>query len=427
MQALSDTLPLSRFLGFGAEWDSRSYRELGLTDGDYKIIFKRMQWMHLPIVRVMILLKWYCSGPGAYTFNSPDMKVLYRHLDFCQEQGISVVLTDWGCEPDWLRVRGIENVADPEYAEAIGRCLDYLIHKKKYVCIRYFIFGNEPDYEVNDWNRWKQGVENVDGKIKEYGLDAQIRFIGPDIGGDQQWLQKSARALSGIFTGYDIHHYADGGKLRQGLLEEILQSYWSVISQNDPMASQKPLMITEAGLWNGSQPPYGNPNVETYIYGVVMADYAIQAIHSGTATVIAWMLDDNSHAGFFSGLWKNRNENNQLRPWFYTWSLFCRLFPPGCSFLVCPKVDRNIRMLAARTPSGGWSVAIANREDAPAHIELSLPVEQIVGLQVYEYSEWSTIQDENGFPLPVNTIDVYPDQVVEILCQANSVLFLTGG
>lgn len=425
LQVSTESLTSGRFLGFGAEWDSRSYLNLGVSEADYQVIFQRIRWMQLPIIRMMILLKWYCAGPKAYHFNSPEMKVVYRHLDFCQNEGISVILTDWGCEPDWLRVNGIENVADPQYAEAIGRCLDHLIHKKNYTCIQYFIFGNEPDYEVKDWNRWKFGVENVSAVMKDRGLADQIGLIGPDIGGDLQWLEKTAADLSGFLSGYDIHCYAIGTKLRQGQLEETLKSNWDIVTQNDPLAKQKPRMITEAGLWDGSQPPYGNPTVENYIYGVVMADYAIQAVHSGASTVIAWMLDDNSHEGFFSGLWKNRNENLQLRPWFFTWSLLCRLFPPDCSFLQCPKVDQNVRMLAAKTPSGDWSICIANREDAPANINLSIPVERNSNFQVYEYCEWSTVRDENGFPIPVKTFEIAPDQTFSIMCQANSVLFLT--
>jgi hypothetical protein len=425
LQAASDPLPLHQFLGFGAEWDSRSYLTLGVTEEDYQVIFKRIKWMRLPIVRMMILLKWYCGGPGAYRFNSPDMKVVYKHLDFCQQQGISVLLTDWGCELDWLRVDGIENVADPNYAEAIGRCLDHLLNKKTYTCIKYFVFGNEPDYEVKDWERWKQGVENVHDKFAELGMDKQIEFIGPDIGGDEAWFTKSVDGLKDVFSGYDIHHYADGAKMRRGMLEEILKPYWDYVSAHDPRAAQKPCLITEAGLWNGSEPPYGNQLVNHYIYGVVMADYALQAVSAGTSSICAWMLDDNSHEGFYSGMWKNRNENMQLRPWFYTWSLLCRLFPPDSTFLRVPKIEKNVRMLAARTPHGGWSLCIVNREDAPAVIELSLPVDQKLAFQRYEYSEWSTVCDENGFPLPVNQIELIPDQAVEILCQANGVLFLS--
>ena len=61
----------------------------------------------------------------------------------------------------------ISNVADLNYAEAIGTYLDYLINQRGYTCIRYFIMVNEPNYEVGDWDRWQSGIENVSVKVMD--------------------------------------------------------------------------------------------------------------------------------------------------------------------------------------------------------------------------------------------------------------------
>ena len=51
------------------------------------------------------------GGRGKFDWDRPEMKNIYRYLDVCQNQGITVILTDWGCEPGWLKVPGITAAA----------------------------------------------------------------------------------------------------------------------------------------------------------------------------------------------------------------------------------------------------------------------------------------------------------------------------
>jgi len=101
-----------KFLGFGAEWDSNSYNDSGVTDGDFAMIRKRVEWMRVPIARIMMQSKWCYKGNGRYDWNDPQMKALYRHLDVCQRLGTTVLLTDWGIEPGWLKTPDVAKVSD---------------------------------------------------------------------------------------------------------------------------------------------------------------------------------------------------------------------------------------------------------------------------------------------------------------------------
>jgi len=105
---------------------------------------------------------------------------LYRHLDVCEALGTTVLLCDWGLMPEWLRVPGIADVADPLYAESIGAYLDHLIHTREYRCLRYFIMVNEPNWEVKDFALWRRGLEQVAAELKRRGLDRQIQIAGSD-------------------------------------------------------------------------------------------------------------------------------------------------------------------------------------------------------------------------------------------------------
>src|ERR1035437_2617425 len=136
------------FMGFGVEWDPGFWHEWnvknGVTEADWDLVTKRITWMKIPIVRMMMQVKWCYLDGDKFDWDSGNMKNLYRYLDVCQKLKITVILTDWGCEPDWLKVSGVANVGDPKYAAAIGAYLDHLLNAKHYTCIKYFIMVNEP-------------------------------------------------------------------------------------------------------------------------------------------------------------------------------------------------------------------------------------------------------------------------------------------
>ena len=158
-------IAVSNFLGFGAEWDSYGYPQNEVTDEEFqKIIFPRVQWMKLPIVRVMMQAKYVYVEDGKLNFETPHMHSLYRILNYCQKQNIVVILTEWGCEPQWLQPPGISRVEDPRYARIIGAYMDYLVNQRGYSCIEYFVLVNEPNLEVQggEFPRWKQALLNVE-------------------------------------------------------------------------------------------------------------------------------------------------------------------------------------------------------------------------------------------------------------------------
>ena len=204
---------VASFLGFGAEWDPKFWTmgtfkldedfkgEVTVTEADWDLVVKRIRWMRLPFVRMMICIRWLSGGDGKFDWTNKHMQSLYRHLDVCQKEKIGVILTDWGCEPAWLKVPGIADVADPKYAETIGTYLDYLINTKGYTCIQYFVMVNEPENEVRDWNRWKKGVQNVTRVLGERKLQEKICFLGSDESGADVWHRNAADQLPGNWAG----------------------------------------------------------------------------------------------------------------------------------------------------------------------------------------------------------------------------------
>jgi hypothetical protein len=418
------------FLGFGAEWDSASYDACGVTDDDFARIVQRIRYMRMPIVRVMMQTKW-CYRDGAFDWDTPAMRLLYRHLDACQEQGMTVLLTDWGCEPDWLKVPGIAHVADLKYAAAIGGYMDHLINQRGYTCIRYFIMVNEPNYEVRDWARWQSGIENVSAEFERRGLDAKVSIAGSDESNAMDWHQRAVDRTKHLLGAYDVHRYANDSKVRPGLLESFFKEHWDYALAHDPEARSKPFIVGEAGMNDGAYHPSGNQNIGSFYYGLFMADYAVQAARAGSSAVCAWMMDDDGHADFAWGLWGSRKKGLPLRPWFYPWSLLSRYVPRGAVTYRTGKREPDWRLLVARIPAeetganDEWTVCLVNRGDAVVRTTVRPPATGRRTLQTYLYSPEEAPVDAHGFPVATDKQEVLLEDGFEILCPGGSVVILT--
>ena len=87
------------FLGVGVQWSS--YPWWDVSDEDWDKVFKRVEYMRLPFVRVMLDAFWYCrgfdkNGRPTYDWNTSYMKKLCKLLDWCEENGAVVLIGEWG-------------------------------------------------------------------------------------------------------------------------------------------------------------------------------------------------------------------------------------------------------------------------------------------------------------------------------------------
>ena len=418
-----------KFLGFGAEWDSYAYDDNKVDDQDFALIEKRMAWMEIPLVRMMMIAKWCYLGDGVYDWNTGDMQQLYRHLDLCQKLGITVYLTEWGCNDSWLDIPDIEKISDKKYAEIIGTYLDYLIGERKYTCIKGFILSNEPNLSGYGWDAWKKGVENLVAEFKQRGLDKKVVFIGSDQSNGDDWHEMAVDQLRNYFGIYDNHKYANDEMVRPGKLFDYFKGLKDYALKHDPKAKDKPFIVGEAGLNNFAKHPCGNERIDSTYYGIFMADYAVQAVNAGSSAVFTWMLDDNSHLDFYWGLWKDKKNGMELRPYFFVWSLLTKYFPPESTVYDLGKVSADVRILATSIPAGDgkkdWSFCIVNRGDRPVEIELYIPCENTRNVKRYLYSEAARKVDENGFPIPDKEGKLSLSGGTAITCEGQSVNILT--
>ena len=156
-----------------------------------------------------------------------------------------------------------------------------------------------------------------------------------------------------------------------------------------------------------------------YFYGLDMPLLAMKVMNGGYSGMAVWMLDDAMHSSGDSGktedvkiwgMWNilgeevfNKPDEEQIRPWFYTWSLMCRYFPAGTDILhtAVASEDKDVYVVAG-TYQGKLSVAMVNVGEKDKSVQLTLPC-PMENASLYKYEENLQPKDTDGFPVPQET------------------------
>jgi len=181
-------------------------------------------------------------------------------------------------------------------------------------------------------------------------------------------------------------------------------------------------------------------DIYDYSYGVDMADVAIQIQNAGYSGSVAWDLDDAMHTkndlgqknqlkrwGMWNSLGTeicNNPEDENMRPWFYSWSLLCRYFPPGYNIIATDTTGIEGFRLTAGANNGDMTIAIVNNSNIANGISLNIPKTVKKTFRKYEYVKEGRLIDENGFPLPVER-NIKHKQLAQLQIPANSFVLLT--
>ena len=162
-------------------------------------------------------------------------------------------------------------------------------------------------------------------------------------------------------------------------------------------------------------------------YALDMPLLLISVMNSGFSGAAAWMLDDSMHSNGDSGrtedikLWGMWNtlggtvfgdpSQEEIRPWYYTWSLMCRCFPAGSRIVELDgKMPAGVAGTAAVLPDGSVSVALVNFGDRDHTVKLNLPV-SARDYTLYRYQ--TRLETESA----VNPSFILPAQSVAVLAK----------
>ncbi|HVJ07221.1 MAG TPA: hypothetical protein VM554_02460 [Acidisarcina sp.] len=351
------------------------------------------------------------GGCGDYVWRGDANQVpeefgqLLRILDYAESRKTPVMLGEWSWPhlPHDEAVAAINGPGDARWAEIIAPLLVYLTREKHYTVLRFYNYMNEPNGGWMwpgggagvDYQAWKKGFIHARQVFDREGLHA-IAMVGPDNSGDWNWLDETARDAASYVGGWEMHWYATDDEVTRGSVFNLLLNKRQTLLKIDPNAGSKPLFLGESGLITGRINGDQQPRVRTYLYGVLMADYAAQVAQAGWMGASAWDLDDAMHTVKDHpavpdsltlktwGFWNTKAsamgtpEDDRVRPWFRSWALLAHLFPPEAQILQVsdPTDTAGIRAVAARSVSDAkttWSIMLVNDHALEASTILELP------------------------------------------------------
>ena len=423
-------------LGFGINWTpywdkpanydpaTNPRDPLILTDAQWLTVLNRLNYLSNSTMRVMVLPGWVnptATANGNVYTDTGMMHALYRNLDYAKTRGVTTAVGYWDARQPFDA-----NEGGATYIQSLADLVDFLINTRNYTNIKYVILANEPQHRFSNFAEYRAAVEALNTQLLRPSLQGKVSIMGPDVGGDgTSWLTSSATDLASILGSYEWHDYPSGqNAIKDTTAGSQLKTLQMNIGTADPDSVNKPLVLTEMGWFFGTTAADDQPNIRTYQYGVEVADLGIQAARNGWSS-IAWYLDDQGNDKLW-GMWDIQNEP-ALRPWFYSWSLLTRYFAPGMT-LYNPTDPTDLRILAGKavTADGNqWSIALVNRRNTDAVVNVSISGEGAVTLSRFVYSSASQTADANGFPVAVDRLSGTLGNGIQIAVPANSVVVST--
>jgi len=445
VQVLITNKPVSNdYIGNGVEWDPYDEAEAwgaAVSEEDWQKLFRRIDFMRPGYVRCMINSPYRYFDPESGTYDKTrNIESLKKLLQYCTERNITVMFGEYN-PPTW------EMKEDQRWVDMSVDYLNYLVNDLGFSCIKYFVIFNEPDGDWastnGDYDLWLTMLNRFSEKMEEYpGLKEKVQFAAPDVVMDYHnsaspydaagWVTQTATDADHMVGVYDLHSYPGQHQLRSGSYGEILQHHKASVPEG------KKILLGEAGYkyWREADSllmkeylrrveghPFtkgsdANMLVYDYFYGLDMPLLGMEVMNNGYSGIAAWMLDDAMHSNGDSGktediklwgMWNilgeevfNDSSQEEIRPWYYTWSLMCRYFPAGSTILQTEMDAEEGLFVAAAEKDGRQVFAAVNVSDNDRELSLLFP-EPLEGASIYRYEEQNRPADEEGLPLPLES------------------------
>ena len=296
------------FGGLGVEWGA--YEDIDkLAENGWERVIKNMDQLQAARVRVMINYDWYCinfddkgtedknDDTWDYNFANKTANNLFTILEYCQTHDIDVAFGAWNVIGDlqndvWGMMDDV--TSDIRWAKITGDIIDFLVHKKGFTCIKWFVNSNEPNYKGyqgssknynNTFEKWSQGVKNVRKTLDDLGLE-WIGIVGGDttgLEGTKEYMLGIAKNIPTEVGDYGCHLYLSNKYIDQGILYTQVNDLFNEVKKYDSgLGVKRQANVWEAGLLDGKNSATDcQETIGTVDYAVRMADYTIQCFAGG--------------------------------------------------------------------------------------------------------------------------------------------------
>lgn len=402
------------YIGNGAQWDPYELAvDHEISAEEWQRIYDRLDFMKIGFVRMMVNTSQFYSDGELKTSYDQHLKPL---LEYCQSRDVVVMFGDWGGGVVKEDLSGYN-------IEVINGCvaLVKLLLDEGYSCIKYYNLINEPngDWSVTkgSYDLWSDTIKELHRVAEEAKILDRVAIVAPDaavwnIRPIKSWITPTVERMDSIIGLYDIHTYPTKSDVNSGAYGEMLAAYRRAIPENKQIVmgevgfkyhKKKDSLLYRENLRRAKQMVgYATPQdsqtfVYEHFYGVDMADALVQTLNAGFSGSIVWMLDDAMHRlpsglkvwGFWNTLGEelfNDAKSEQVRPFYFAWSLLTRNIPKGSTVYTAFMEGSNSIRAAITGCNGGYMIALVNSSKEPQEVILrsdSLPL--LKGFDRYNY------------------------------------------
>jgi len=421
-------------------------------------IYRHASWLGLDWNRVEIEQRVYEPERGKFTLDSPEMRILYRILDWNQKNGADVFFQQMWSNAAWLaypefrddpvgRVHSAPADLDA-FADGLATLMEHLVKKRGYTCIKWLCINNEPGEGFSWWQAPPNkplsiglGLAAVRKALDKRGLN--LPLSGPDA--TTAFPNKAPGGFDylNLLGAYDFHDYgADFDFRTKGHIagQERNAAAWVELAHRE----SKPLFLSEFGTmaygWLPDKP--GPSCLQSALAG---SELVIRLANAGVDGFNRWSF---LNRGDLDGQWQfvdtwDRQKKKLLADFpphpnsYFCLGLLSR-FTAKNSAALGSRVEggkladwQRVFCTAIRSPQGNLTLAVVN--DAPAEFNLRLGVQDLVKpirLCRYRYGEAERdradvkVKPQTEFPvgpaandlrdrLPPNSLTIYSTYKLE--------------
>lgn len=452
-----DNIIVKDYMGGAMELEMIEWFDM--DDARWERYFQRIQYMELGFVRCMLAAYWYCTGfddhnnpiyvwdclneDGSPKYYSRDgypidplgnniepnikrMKRLYQLFDFFKKNNITVMTGEWQYPEaaEWYYVPG-ENLKqynltldDPRYAQIAADFIEHMVKDKNYTCIEQYDLGNEVNINPGSYqyDKWKQANLNLYDQLKQRGLEKTISLT-PDLSyWLDLWYNQSIADLHDVFEQYEFHWYVNEVNLKNGVFEnEMRMLVNNAAGQDNP---DKKVYMGEVGMRDYLNNVDQVTNIDSFEYGLWMANILVQGTRAGMSGLTAWSLDDSVHIngpmtydysvdqkslmkvwGLWNSLGEYQGVSEDIRPWYVPWALASKFMPKGSQIIYTSPTEQQVYSTAAIN-GDDLTISVVNHSGKEQQVLVKIPeATKKVDLSVYAYFKDDLNQDENGYPV----------------------------
>ena len=405
IHAIEDSILVTPDRSFGGSaWGGNP----GLNDTEaWEKVLWHAGWLGIDWVRLELEQRMYNPLKDLYTWDSYEMQVLYRFLDWCEERKVDVLLQQMWSNVQWMAypshrttTEGILRSApyDKElFAQSFATLVDYLVHTKGYTCIKWLNFINEPD---EGWSWWqsesdlnkKEDLAPVFAIVRKalYEKNISVPLLGPTY---STKYDPAKFTFNDQLGGYDVHSYMakfdwykpeDGGGFDP--VSTTLKDFKRYVDH--AKSEGKPFMVSEYGTFVYGFSVGDNSSMSSRDAVLKDAELLIRSMNIGVNGFNKWSFNNR---GDLDGQWQlidtwdieNRKPlpADQIKPHensYIAFALLSRYLPRDSKVIETSVLGGNdgtydrVFSTALQTPAGNYTFLIINDDDRPYTIDINL-------------------------------------------------------